>query len=112
MRNTIYEAIIRNISKDSFPILLNERLTKTDEFDIVIIQIDLLLTESFFIIREKILYPFPLVRATHAIWRIPHYDHYWLIPLDFIRLSRFIRDRFKEPKECSLVFFLGFRLFE
>ena len=105
MRDTIYEAIIRNICKDSFSILLNERLTKTDEFDIVIIQIDLLLTQSFFIIREKILYPFPLVRTTHTIRRIPYYNHYWFIPLYFIRLSRLIRDRFEESEERSLIFF-------
>ncbi len=105
MCDTIYEAIIRNICKDSFSILLNERLTKTDEFDIVIIQIDLLLTESFFIIREKILYPFPLVRATYAIRRIPHHNHHWLISLHFICLPRFIRDRFEESEERSLIFF-------
>ena len=47
-----------------------------------------------------------------TIWWISHYNHYRLISLHFICLSRLIGDRFEKSEERPLVFFRGFCFFE
>ncbi len=57
MSDAIYEGIIRYIGKDSLTIFRDQFLSKSYEFDIVIIEVDLLFTKSLFVIDEEILNP-------------------------------------------------------
>src|SRR5690606_23786038 len=94
----IQKAMWIDKSQNTRTILLDEMLSKTNEFHIIIIyKFRILLFKFFFsswlllIILHQIHYPLTLISRLSTIWWITYYNHHWSIFLYFIGLIGFVR---------------------
>src|SRR3990167_4684848 len=84
MRNAVNKRVIGDHCHNAVFISLNKVFSKTKELNIVVIEINLFLTEVLFIGFNKLLYPLALIRRANAIGRVTKHNHNGLLVFYFI----------------------------